>query len=160
MTPGLKTYISEVTNDGAGEAGFASVGGGSINKAFRVTTAGKTFFCKINSAYDYPKLFEKEAGGLQAIRQAGALTTPVVSGVYEHEGWQILLLEWIDGGLRTEAFWKSFGKGLAKLHDVTFSSFGFHEDNYMGALEQENAFTADWCDFFRDRRLRPQVRLA
>ena len=112
MTPELKSYITQALDGHANDTRFDSVSGGSINQAFRVTTAGKSFFCKINSANNYPGLFAKEASGLRTLRHAGAIKAPAVEGVHEHDGCQILLLEWIEGGLRTEEFWKSFGKEL------------------------------------------------
>ncbi|HYC29564.1 MAG TPA: fructosamine kinase family protein, partial [Chitinophagaceae bacterium] len=92
--------------------------------------------------------------------QANSIATPAVHGMYEYDDDQILLLEWIEGGMRTTAFWKNFGQGLAKLHATSNTSCGFHEDNYMGALSQVNTFTESWCDFFREHRLKPQAALA
>lgn len=46
------------------------------------------------------------------------------------------------------------------LHRISGPYFGLGEDNYMGALPQDNTPAMDWTDFFRDRRLQPQVRLA
>jgi len=158
MAPELKAYISQLINDP--HARFTSVGGGSINQTFRLTTTGRSFFCKINAASAYPSLFAKESNGLQALAQANCIATPAVQGVYEYEDHQILLLEWIEGGIKTTEFWKNFGEGLAKLHAASNTSCGFHEDNYMGALPQVNTFTKNWCDFFREHRLKPQAALA
>jgi protein-ribulosamine 3-kinase len=160
MTPELKAYISQLLNSQPNHVSFTSVGGGSINQTFRVTAASKNYFCKINSVAEYPGLFAKESNGLQALASVNCIATPAVQGVYEHSEHQILLLEWIEGGIRTTAFWKDFGERLAKLHTITNTSCGFHEDNYMGALPQLNTFTNNWCDFFRDQRLKPQAALA
>lgn len=161
MTPELKTYISQMLDAPPASTRFTSVGGGSINQTFRVSTPGQTFFCKLNSASEYPGLFKQEASGLQSLANANAIATPAVQGVYEHNGGcQVLLLEWIEGGMRTTGFWKTFGQGLAKLHATSNTSCGFYENNYMGALPQANPFTANWCDFFREHRLKPQAALA
>ena len=73
---------------------------------------------------------------------------------------QILVLEWIEGGLRTEIFWKGFGKQLAELHQITHEYFGFAQDNYMGALPQCNEQKQKWPQFFMQCRLEPQLRIA
>lgn len=44
------------------------VSGGSINESFRLETNRGEFFIKINSASKYPKMFEKEALGLNLLR--------------------------------------------------------------------------------------------
>lgn len=38
--------------------------------------------------------------------------------------------------------------------------FGFSSDNYIGLSPQENAPAGSWTDFFRERRIEPQVRRA
>jgi len=73
---------------------------------------------------------------------------------------QIMVLEWIEQGLRTERFWRRFGEQLAHLHQVERDIFGLWEDNYMGALPQDNAQSANWTAFFIERRLAPQIRMA
>src|SRR6185295_9346619 len=39
-------------------------------------------------------------------------------------------------------------------------SFGFEEDNYMGALPQLNDHYKNWVEFFIHCRLEPQIRMA
>lgn len=146
-------------------ATYIPVGGGSINQTFKVIADGKNYFCKINSVTDFPALFEKEASGLNMLRSTGCISTPAVLEIDYQESNQILLLEWVEGGLKSQAFWKNFGQRLANLHawqniGPEKPSFGFKEDNYMGALLQLNSFMDDWCDFFREKRLEPQLNLA
>lgn len=167
MTPELKKYIASLVaehfNSSASAIEFTGVGGGSINKTFRVSAGNNWLFCKVNSATTYPALFEKEALGLQAIEVTHCILTPAVVGNYEWNDQQILLLNWIEGGLRTPAFWKNFGQQLAKMHLWKTSdntAFGFDHDNYMGALPQQNEYMENWCDFFREKRLKPQIELA
>ena len=78
----------------------------------------------------------------------------------EIDNYQILLLDWIEGGLKTERFWRKFGEQLAALHQITNTYFGFEEDNYMGALPQQNDHHDNWPEFFVNCRLRPQVDIA
>src|SRR5689334_14543254 len=85
---------------------FHLVGGGSINETYRLVCNGRQFFCKINSATTFPGLFEKEKKGLELIASHNAIKTPGVVDCFETENYQVLLLEWISSGERTEKFWK------------------------------------------------------
>lgn len=134
---------------------FQAVGGGSINHTCRLVFSNRSLFCKINSASKFPHLFQKEANGLHLIRKQAVIKTPGVIDCFEQGDAQILLLEWIDGGERTEVFWKSFGEQLATLHQVSNDYFGLDEENYMGSVPQTNQPSADWIDFFVHQRLRP-----
>ena len=142
------------------------IGGGSINQTFRIEKDSKRWFCKINSANQFPLMFAKERNGLEFLRATITIKVPEVVWWGEENGKQILLLEWIEQGMRTENFWKKFGEQLAKLHqsetssDRSLTAFGFHEDNYMGALPQENSFKENWIEFFVHCRLQPQLELA
>jgi fructosamine-3-kinase len=147
----------------AGEFSCRPVGGGSINSAFQILTKlNKRWFGKFNNARQFPGLFVKESNGLALLRRLGPIRVPTVIGCTETEGAQMLLLEWIDEGPRTDAFWRRFGQQLALQHHLSRpdSAFGLCENNYMGALVQDNTPSPTWVEFFRDRRLEPQVRSA
>jgi protein-ribulosamine 3-kinase len=169
MHPELKQHIAGLITRFTGStptASFTSISGGSINETLRITAGNSRFLCKINAARTYPKLFEKEAAGLEAIRQTACISTPRHIGTFYFNDHQILLLQWIDAGRRTIDFWKLFGEQLARMHlwrDTVAGyqqTFGFKEDNYMGALPQCNQPMSNWCDFFREQRLKPQLELA
>jgi protein-ribulosamine 3-kinase len=185
----------------AGDFSCRPVGGGSINSTFQILTKlNKRWFGKFNNARQFPGLFVKESNGLALLRRLGPIRVPATIGCMEVEGSQVLLLEWIDEGLRTDDFWRRFGQQLALQHRVSQAvppatssspnisvppdhsaaasgigrsrvlflpeiprqapSFGLEEDNYMGALPQDNTPAADWVDFFIQRRLEPQIRSA
>ena len=156
MIPSLQDQIAQKLNASTLQA--QEVGGGSINQTFRVSTGSDTFFCKVNSATKFPHLFEKEAKGLQLLRRHSTLRVPEVIGLFCADDQQVLLLEWIPGGPRTSAFWKSFGAGLAALHHVSQATHGLDHDNYMGSVEQVNGQEPDWCRFFIHQRLQPLVQ--
>jgi protein-ribulosamine 3-kinase len=140
---------------------FHSIGGGSINDTYQVIINRHIrFFLKLNSAAKYPALFQKEKKGLEFLGKQKIIYVPSVIVLDELAGSQILLLEWIEGGLKTGNFWKQFGKQLAALHHVTSSHFGFEEDNYMGALPQRNDQQKNWVGFFIHHRLQPQIEMA
>ncbi|MBS1598623.1 MAG: fructosamine kinase family protein [Bacteroidetes bacterium] len=138
-----------------------SVGGGSINDTYRLHINDKLqVFCKINSLKKYPLLFEKEKRGMEMIRNKNVIRVPKILCCFNTDQYQVLIMEWIEQGLKTEKFWKVFGEQLAQLHYGTNSFFGLEEDNYMGALTQSNKAHASWVDFLLDERFIPQVRLA
>jgi protein-ribulosamine 3-kinase len=122
------------------------------------------WFCKINDAALYPGLFAKERDGLALLGAQHAIRVPAVIAcetIATSEGpKQVLVMEWIEPGVRTEGFWRLFGEQLARLHQVTQDSFGLSDNNYMGALPQDNELSPNWVDFFIQQRLAPQIRLA
>jgi fructosamine-3-kinase len=135
------------------------VSGGSINQTFRIDTAKRSYFAKINRPVP-ETFFQKEINGLTAIKQTNTLSVPDVYGTfYEKESQTaLLLLEWIEG-TETPATIPQLGRGLARLHQVRGQAFGFHEDNLIGTLPQRNAWMADWRSFYRDQRLKVQYEL-
>jgi fructosamine-3-kinase len=165
LTAPIQNYLNQLFADKSGMQTISlqteSVGGGSINAAYKITVnKNQKFFLKVNSKTTYPLLFEKEKNGLDFISRQKIIKVPGVIACDEVEDRQILLLEWIGDGLRSELFWKQFGEQLARLHRVTNSSFGFEEDNYMGALHQSNIGYTNWVEFFIQCRLQPQIKAA
>lgn len=136
------------------------VGGGSINQAYKLSTPTRHYFCKINSRSRFPSLFEREKQGLQLLAQHQVIRVPEVLYVTTTNDHQVLLMEWIEQGLKTNTFWKNFGKQLAALHHRQASHFGLDTGNYMGSLPQANTPHTDWPAFFIHQRLQPQIKLA
>ena len=161
MNVSLQDFINQRLS--APKAKYTGVGGGSINDSFRIESDNLKFFCKINSAEKFPGLFEKEKNGLEFLSRTKSIRVPEVVWCGTFEDQQILILEWIEQGLRTEAFWKKFGERLAALHSSDRDGptmHGYHENNYMGALPQDNTQSNNWVEFFITRRLKPQIALA
>lgn len=71
-----------------------------------------------------------------------------------------LVTTWLTPGRPGPAFDEQLGTGLAELHRATADAFGFGRDGYCGSTPQPNGWLAKWVDFYRERRLRHQVRLA
>lgn len=140
------------------ELSIQSVSGGSINEAYQLRFNGGKLFCKINSAAKFPQLFLKERNGLALLEQQKVMRAPAVIDCFEYEESQVLLLEWIDEGHRTEHFWKTFGMQLAALHHVSTIDFGLTEDNYMGSVPQHNLLHQEWIPFFIHQRLQPLIK--
>ncbi|MCK4489962.1 MAG: fructosamine kinase family protein, partial [Anaerolineales bacterium] len=132
------------------------VGGGCIHETFLIQTdSGERYFLKQN----YQKtadIFEKEAKGLIALRVHGGPVVPEVFLV----GTEYLLLEDLQPKSRCQDYWQLLGQQLAQVHNQVNESFGFQEDNYIGSNLQLNAWMQNGHDFFRERRIKPQLRMA
>jgi fructosamine-3-kinase len=133
-----------------------AVTGGDINQAHEARLAdGRTVFVKSN-ANAPAGMFAAEARGLAWLAEAGALRIPAVLA----EGPNFLVLEHVRPGRRRPDFDETLGRGLATLHRAGAPCFGLDHDNFIGRLPQANAPLATWAEFYRERRLLPQLRLA
>jgi len=101
--------------------------------------------------------FAAEADGLQALRLAGLRVPEVVSQGVDGER-AFLVLEYLE--LQSKGDFAALGRMLAAAHRHTGPRFGWNRDNYIGATPQQNGWCDDWSEFWRDRRLRPQLELA
>jgi fructosamine-3-kinase len=137
---------------------FQSITGGSINQTYQLTAGDHIFFCKVNSAKAFPELFIKERNGLEAIKNARTIKVAEVIDCFEVEDQQVLLMEWIKEGERSEKFWKNFGASLAALHTMSNKQYGYDENNYMGSVQQSNNWNINWNFFFIEKRLKPLVK--
>ncbi|HET9826017.1 MAG TPA: fructosamine kinase family protein [Chitinophagaceae bacterium] len=171
MTRSIEKYLNQFLNQTFSSTihslQFKTIGGGCINETYEVTlNANNKFFLKINSIARYPGLLANEKSGLEFLAQYRVIRVPAVVACGETNGYQILVLEWIEGGIKSGEFWKTFGEQLAALHRQTWVNndaqvlFGFRENNYMGSLPQYNQPSENWIDFFRQYRLEPQIKLA
>lgn len=132
------------------------VSGGDINDAHEARLAdGRTVFVKSNRAAP-EGMFAAEAAGLAWLDQAKALRIPKVIA----QGPDFLALEFIASGRRQTNFDEALGRGLAALHRASPGKFGLDRDNFIGRLPQSNQPLATWADFYRERRLLPQLRMA
>jgi fructosamine-3-kinase len=137
----------------------SAVSGGCIHEAWRWRAGADALFLKTSPAAHAPML-AAEARGLAELASADAVRVPhvVAQGVAGDLAW--LALEWLDFSESSAAADALLGESLAALHRVRAHAFGFESDNYVGRTPQSNAWCADWVEFLRDRRLRPQLALA
>jgi len=150
--------------------------GGDINKAYGLTlNTGDTIFMKAN-AKSNASFFTAEAAGLQAIASTQAIGTPKIlcTGTDDGEdvGYSFLLLGFIKSTGKRKDYWEVFAQELAAMHKAdtrklmmvesveTTCTFGFHQDNFIGAGQQKNTPASKWIDFYRDCRLAPQFQRA
>lgn len=136
------------------------VGGGSINRSFRVTTLqGAVFLLKTNTKSGL-QMFAAEREGLEALRGANAIRVPEPIQVSIGGDTAFLLMEYIELGHKTASAAEACGHALALLHRQLKPRFGWHRDNTIGSTPQINHWADDWVGFFRDARLGYQLRLA
>lgn len=161
---GIKQEAEKVLNDYYGTPtaidSCSSMGGGSINAAYRLKTTEEDVFLKYNDVHRYPDMFEKEAAGLSIMRKTRTVYVPEVIGTGKTRNHAFIIMEFIHCGTRREGFWDDFGTKLAAMHRHKNKTFGLDHDNYMGSLVQSNKLHSNWYDFFILERLEPQLRLA
>lgn len=158
MTPELRTAIERML--GARIAASQSVAGGDINQAFRVELLDKRLLFVKTNANAPPGFFEREAQGLQWLRDSEAISIPRVLGVGRCSKFGFLALEWIDVGPQRPRFDEELGRALAAMHRCSPEWFGLECDNYIGSLPQANQCCSDFAEFYATRRLIPQFERA
>jgi protein-ribulosamine 3-kinase len=133
-----------------------SVSGGCIHRCYGVIIQGARRFLKTNSI-EYSDAFAAEADGLAALRNAGLRAPePLTHGVAGKQAY--LLLEFLD--LKSKGDFAALGRMLAEAHRKPGPRFGWQRDNYIGSTPQKNDWCDDWTEFWRERRLGPQLELA
>ena len=138
--------MQELPGDLPAAVAATALGGGDIAAVWRVTLAdGRTVVVKHG-----PTPAELEAEGLAALRAAGGVV-PTVLGVRD----RTLVLE-LATGTGDPA---SFGRMLARIHAAPRvpgddgHDFGWHRDNVIGPLPQDNTPDRNWPRFVATRRL-------
>jgi fructosamine-3-kinase len=152
----LRPHIGEVRR-------AEPVGGGCIANATRLDAQQGRYFLKW-SGDEAGRTFEAEAAGLRALRDADSpLFVPLPLDAQDATGEPgYLLMEWVEPGTTTAAFWTDFGQAFAALHRHASPDgrYGFDRDNFIGRLPQQNDWRDTWPAFFRTQRLEPQFALA
>lgn len=116
------------------------------------------FYTKRN-ATAYPDALICEAEGLEQL--AGALEQAGVRGLRVPEVRRVdreqLEITAIQATPPDEHTLEKLGEGLAYLHKIQQSDYGWGRDNYIGLSPQPNRWTANWGEFFVWDRLGYQV---
>jgi fructosamine-3-kinase len=116
-------------------------------------------FVKLASR-EHRAMLEGEAYGLTQLEAARAVRVPQVRALGVAGETAFLALEWISRAKATPACERLLGEQLAALHRSQVRSFGLDRDNHIGRTPQENGWMDTWPEFFRERRLGPQLELA
>jgi fructosamine-3-kinase len=137
-----------------------SVGGGCINQAYRIGHGDRSFFLKFNQASQLA-MFEAEALGLKEMYDSHTIRVPqpICWGLADNSAY--IVMEWLDLGYGKGDSWQRMGTNLAAMHRVTSSNgFGWRQNNTIGDTPQQNPWTQNWMEFYREHRLRYQFKLA
>jgi len=129
--------------------------GGDIHQAFQLHCGQFNFFVKLNRA-DKLEMFEAEVLGLNAIAKTQTIRVPEVMGCGQGSDKAFLILEFININHAGEM--KVFANALANLHRQSSASFGFNQDNYIGATPQLNQWTDNWLEFLAEQRFGFQLK--
>ena len=135
------------------------IGGGCIHNGLRVKTTNGDVFVKFNSSDQFNN-FQAEVKGLNLLKETGGIHTPNIIDLGKGEGLAWIIMEFVESGPSSSAFFMAFADALAHLHQKTDSNFGLSHDNFIGRLPQQNEKHESWFDFFRNYRILPQLRLA
>ncbi|MDA8354163.1 MAG: fructosamine kinase family protein [Firmicutes bacterium] len=140
------------------------VSGGDIGHSFRLETGFDRYFFKYRQ--DVPtNFFTAERTGLELLaRGSTAVRSPRViahEGPEQQPGTGWILMEWVDSNPSPPTVVAEIlGQGLAEIHRQTAPAFGLEKDNFIGLFPQVNGWMDRWTDFYRERRLTPQLELA
>jgi protein-ribulosamine 3-kinase len=137
----------------------AGAGGGCINECHVIRGGGRALFVKLN-APERAEMFSAEAAGLSEIARTKTIRVPqpVCHGVSSAACW--LVLEHLELRAGDDADMRALGRCLARMHRVTAREHGWDRGNTIGATPQVNVRSRDWIAFWRERRLKFQLRLA
>lgn len=134
--------------------------GGCINQCFVLTSGmGKQYFVKVNAPATAPG-FQQEWEALSAIAATGTVRVPRAVAQGANTQHAFLVLEFLPLQPLEEPSFEELGRQLAALHRHTSGAFGWPQDNLIGSSPQFNGWLPEWPDFFRTRRLEPQLAWA
>lgn len=121
------------------------------------TTKGK-FFIKHLKGQTGQENLKCEAEGLNWLSECAGVNIPENLRYEQLDDGAILIMNHIsDSHLKSD---EQMGKMLASLHQHTESAHGWERDNFIGRLPQANEFCVSWPEFWLERRLLPQMRMA
>jgi fructosamine-3-kinase len=153
----LAAELSRAAGEPFAVAGARPVRGGCINEAWVVEGGGRRCFVKLNAVAALA-MFEAEAEGLRELAAANAIRVPrpLACGIAGTRAY--LVTEHL--ALQGSCDPRRLGEELASLHRHVGKAHGWHRDNTIGSTPQHNAACPRWPDFWRERRLIPQLELA
>lgn len=141
------------------------VTGGDISKSFLLHCLTERFFVKVNKL-ELAALFTAEAHALAEISNNIPDACPNVICAGSNADNSYLVLQYLDLSTRSNAAEGVLGELIARLHNIENNTaphslqYGWMEDNFIGLTPQKNTWTASWCEFFIEQRLKPQTLLA
>ena len=153
----IAEQISQATGSRFAPSSPSGMGGGDINRAYRLTDGKQSYFVKLNDS-SLQFMFEAEAAGLQELAQSRTMRVPEPICFGSVENNSFLVLEYIEMASRGDM--EQAGRQLAMMHQTVNDSFGWSRDNTIGSTHQCNTPSPDWIEFWRQHRLGYQLKLA
>ena len=158
----ISTHISESLGKNFQIQQHSSIGGGSINSAYKVSgTDNLEFFVKLNSA-SLKFMFQVEYDSLNELLQVTVtdasimqIPKPICFGTTGSQSY--LVLEYIP--MTSHGDGRLMGQALARMHRITAEQFGWYQDNIIGSTPQSNTRHSDWLSFWREERIIPQFKM-
>lgn len=155
----------------ASKRSMASGSGGAALTRYTLEGARCDVVVKTSRSKNLEQMFLGEAFGLRALRASGSMVVPEVFHFDDSiAGGSYLIMEFMEFSGRADP--SEFGRCMAQMHaavpldeEARAGKFGFKVDNTIGATPQPNSWTAGtgtaaWVEFFRDKRIGHQLRLA
>jgi len=130
------------------------IAGGCINRAYRLNSGAQQLFVKVNRA-ERLAMFAAEAAGLTALQQSGAVRVPTPIYHGSVGAYALLVLEYLP--LQGGGCAAALGRAVAALHTTHGERFGWSQHNYIGETLQQNSPQHEWCHFWQQQRLAPQL---
>ena len=174
----IAAHISETTGETFSLDNRHSVSGGCINQGYSISSCSRTYFAKINQASQIA-MFQAEAFDLQQMRATQTIRVPEPMCYGTEGNSAYIVLEWLDLGSRGgERAWEEMGRKLAAMHKYTPPNppllrgreepnstllrgvFGWDINNTIGSTVQINNWTVNWAEFWAERRIGYQLKLA
>ncbi|MDH5377636.1 MAG: fructosamine kinase family protein [Gammaproteobacteria bacterium] len=155
----VENLISSSTDQPFKARHVKSVGGGSINDSYLLSSDSFQVFVKVNRRECYD-MFAAEAEGLAELAQASAIRVPKIIGYDADRQSAFIAMEYIPMGAGNTNSAIRLGESLAQLHQNTSNRFGWYRDNTIGSTPQINKQNTDWVDFYAENRLKYQYGLA
>jgi len=156
--------ITKMSRMGGG-SGWASL------SRYQVEGSRCELVVKASGSKPLEKMFLGEGLGLKALGASGSMAVPEVFAMEDgFDGGSFLVMEYMDMSGRADQ--EEFGRRMAEMHlaeplakEAREGRFGFQVDNTIGDTPQPNMWTAGsgtpaWVEFFREKRIGHQVKLA
>ena len=137
-----------------------SVGGGCINQGYKISSSDRNYFVKLNQASQV-EMFAAEASGLKQMYATQTITVPkpVCWGIANNSCY--IVLEWLNLDGSSSQAWTEMGTQLAQMHKIgTADKFGWERNNTIGSTPQINDWMDNWANFFAEKRIGYQLKLA
>ncbi|MQS97245.1 fructosamine kinase family protein [Companilactobacillus halodurans] len=128
------------------------VSGGDINLAFKITTAQKNYFLKVQPKNDQ-SFFGHEIEGLNLINSVANAPQVIKSGTFKNNGY--LILNYIEFGTGSQF---DLGKLVAQMHQKHASKFGLNHDVLNAKNKKINTWQDNWADFYINQRLEVLIK--